>query len=552
MLFFEKKNQKTFAACGRLWWHRRHVDARHTGRKFFGSLFQKITLPFLLFLPCAAHAQSFDITWNTTVRVSLGLRTEAAAPSLLANINADDGDRAFRTGPISERVDAVTEVTGERGALGFDMSAQGWYDAAYQGETANTSPATFNGAPGAYRSFPPGVRGLMGQQAELLNAYMRDTVDVGNRPVTLSVGRQTLLWGESLLFAQDGIAGAMAPVDDIKSLGAPLATAREVFLPVTQIVARAGLGGGLSVEAYDQLEWRRDRLPGVDSYFSTTDILDTGGERLLGAGGAPTLWRRGDDVPHGVGQFGLALRQSGDVLDWGVYALNADSRSPFVVLDPAAYTYHLVFVRDIQIYGASGSFSAGDTNIAGELSWQRGVPLTGGAAAPQAGGSEAGGGTYFAYAMPPPPVPRAGETRIARGTIVNAQISAQAVLPPGRFADAASVQAELDGNQLVAGLVPAGRTRVAAALRAIITPQYFHVLPGLDMGVPVGGGIGLLGRSAVDATQNAGAGFVSAGVNATFHVDWQASLLFTHFVGGAGAQPLADRDFVTISATRSF
>jgi hypothetical protein len=154
--------------------------------------------------------------------------------------------------------------------------------------------------------------------------------------------------------------------------------------------------------------------------------------------------------------------------------------------------------------------------------------------------------------MPPPPVPRAGETRIARGTLVNAQVSAQAVLPPGRFADAASVQAELDGNQLVAGLVPAGRTRVAAALRAIITPQYFHVLPGLDMGVPVGGGIGLLGRSAVDATQNAGAGFVSAGVNATFHVDWQASLLFTHFVGGAGAQPLADRDFVTISATRSF
>jgi hypothetical protein len=396
------------------------------------------------------------------------------------------------------------------------------------------------------------VRALMGQQAELLNAYVRDTEDIGDAKVTVSFGRQTLLWGESLLFAQNGIAGAMAPVDEIKSLGAPLATARELFLPVTQIVARAGLGDGLSVEAYDQLEWRRDRLPGVDSYFSTTDILDIGGQRSLGTGRGYTLYRVGDDVPHGVGQFGVALRQSGDRLDWGIYALNADARSPSVVFDPADYAYHLDFVRDMQIYGASANFSAGDSNVAGEISWQHGVPLAGGAASPAAGGGAAGGGTYLAYAAMLPPAPRAAETTIERGNIVNAQLAAQAVLPPGRLADGASVQAELDGNDLVGGVLPAGRTRLAAALRAIVIPQYFHVLPGLDLAVPVGVGIGLLGRSANDGTQNAGAGFVSAGVNATFHVDWQAALLFTHFVGGAGAQPLADRDFVTISATRSF
>ncbi|HEY4040741.1 MAG TPA: DUF1302 family protein, partial [Rhodopila sp.] len=84
----------------------------------------------------------FDIRWDTTVRLSLGARTEPANPQLLANINADDGDRAFRPGLNSERMDVITELTGERGALGFDVSAQGWYDAAYNMDSANNSPAT--------------------------------------------------------------------------------------------------------------------------------------------------------------------------------------------------------------------------------------------------------------------------------------------------------------------------------------------------------------------------------------------------------------------------
>jgi hypothetical protein len=101
-------------------------------------------------------------------------------------------------------------------------------------------------------------------------------------------------------------------------------------------------------------------------------------------------------------------------------------------------------------------------------------------------------------------------------------------------------------------VLPAGRTRFAAAFRAVLTPQYFHVLPGLDLACPMGVGIGLTGFSAVDSSQNAGAGFVSLGVTATYHVVWQGALNFTHYVGGAGAQPLADRDFAVLSVTRSF
>jgi hypothetical protein len=135
---------------------------------------------------------------------------------------------------------------------------------------------------------------------------------------------------------------------------------------------------------------------------------------------------------------------------------------------------------------------------------------------------------------------------------VNGQVSVDAQLPPNAFANGVILQGELAGNELLRPTVPAGRTAFALAARAVMTLQYFHVRPGLDVVVPLGFGLGLAGRSAVDASQNAGTGFVSVGVGATYHVVWQTSLSFTHFVGGSGLQPLADRDFATVSVTRSF
>jgi hypothetical protein len=512
-------------------------------------------------LSAAAWADSlgqwdgFDLRLDTDVRVSLGFRTEDADPALLANINADDGDRAFVPGLNSERVDVVSEFTAERGALGFDVSGQGWYDAAYNTRSANNSPQTFNPLDVSNRWFAPDVRDLMGKQAELLNAYARDTVPVDGVPVTVSIGRQTLLWGESLLFPENGIAASMAPVDEIKSLSAPLAEAREVYLPVAQIAVRAGLGGGVSLEGYDQFEWRRDRLPGVGSFFSTTDILDQGGQRYFGVDGFPDLYRSGDVVPHGIGQFGLALRQSGGDVDWGIYALRADARSPSVAYLPADETYHLYFPRGIGVFGASLSGYAGDTNIAAELSLHQNTPLDSSGVVSTAPSS--GGGAIYAAAIirphagvpQPSPLPSIfGDT----GTTVNGQVSVNAQLPPNKFAGGMILRGELAGNDLLRPSVPAGRTALALAARAVMTLQYFHVLPGLDVTVPLGFGLGLAGRSAVDSSQNAGAGFVSAGVAATYHVVWQASLSLTHFVGGAGSQPLADRDFAILSATRSF
>ncbi len=317
--------------------------------------------------------QGFDVRLDTGLRLSLGVRAAAQDATLLGAINADDGDRAFEQGLISERLDATTTLDATRGDLGFEIGADGWYDAAYHGATANRSPATFNPVTVANDAFPADTRRLMGGQVELGPAYVRDRFDVGGIPVTVRIGRQTLLWGESLFFAQDGIAGAQAPVDLVKQASQPLVEARELYLPVTQADIRVKLPRGLSLEAYDQIEWRRDRVPAVASYFSTTDILDAGGQRVLAGGGA--LYRGRDDTPSGAGQFGVALRRDSGTFGLGLYALRYDAKSPQAELGGIPGTYRLAYRSGIDLLGASASTYAGDGTLSGELSYRRNLPL---------------------------------------------------------------------------------------------------------------------------------------------------------------------------------
>jgi len=78
------------------------------------------------------------------------------------------------------------------------------------------------------------------------------------------------------------------------------------------------------------------------------------------------------------------------------------------------------------------------------------------------------------------------------------------------------------------------------------------VLPNLNLSLPVGLGYGLIGASGTSAEQYAGAGDVEIGLEATFRNVWEGRLTFTHFLGAPDRQPLADRDFVSISIQRTF
>jgi hypothetical protein len=111
-------------------------------------------------------------------------------------------------------------------------------------------------------------------------------------------------------------------------------------------------------------------------------------------------------------------------------------------------------------------------------------------------------------------------------------------------------------------------TRDATALQFIFSPEYFQVLPGLDVQLPVGLSYGLSGRSSVNGVlfPSEHGGNVSFGIKGEYQKTVQASLNFTHYYGPAGsiirydtpAPELSyknfhgDRDFISLSIQRTF
>ena len=492
--------------------------------------------------------QGFDISLDTALRASLGLRLARTDGALLGDANADDGNRAFRRGPMSQRVDFNSQLDVSRGDFGLTIGVDGWYDRAYQTASANRSLASFNPDSVGSSGFPGDSRRLMGGTVELGSAYIRDKFEIGGLPVTVRVGRQTLLWGESLFFPQDGIAAGQSPVDELKELSQPLVEGKETFLPVAQADIRITLPLGFSIEAYYQFEWRRNRTPGVGSFFSTSDILDAGGQRAFLPGGA-TLARGRDDTPPGPGQFGIALRRSSGLIDVGVYAMRYDAKSPQIgLVEPGAREYRAVFPRGIKLLGVSASSYIGEDTLAAEVSGRWNMPLV------SRGLASVPFGGFFGPVLPPAAEARAG---YATGQTLHALVSYERQIPPGSLWDSATLAMELAATSLTRVETHPerrqdGTTSLATALEVVFTPRYFQVRPGLDLAPQIGLQWGLSGRSSVDSGMVKDTGYVTIGLAATYRSVWEATVAFTHFIGPPRDQALADRDFLIFSVSRTF
>jgi hypothetical protein len=476
---------------------------------------------------------------DTTVQFTGLRRLTPPQSSLLAKPNADDGDRAFASGAASNRTDIFSEFDADYGSLGVRFSGAGWYDPVYLNRTANNSPATFNPFSVPNDRFTKPVRTLEGLNAELLDGFVHDTFDIDGTQVGVRLGRHTLIWGESLFFGQNGIAAAQAPMDFIKADTVPETPARELFLPVNQISGSIQLRPGLSIELYNQFEWRPNRIPGVGSYFSTSDIMDAGGERFIVAPGQ-FLFRTSDAQPGVWGQFGAALHATVHDVDLGFYALRYNARSPTVTmagctgacdLPGQVGTYRLVYVRGIDVFGVSASGLVGNDNIAGEVSVRQGAPLLARL--------------------------NLGSSAVPRGDTAHGQISIIAERPASALWDKVTLQAEVAANTLLDTTVdPSGRdpatTRSAVAIQGKVTFDYFHVLPALDLSPFIAADYGIGGQSSVDNEMVGGTGNVTIGVQATWRTVWHLEVQATDFIGSATIQPLADRNFFSFNVRRTF
>ena len=512
------------------------------------------------------QSDGWDLRWDNTLRYTAAFRLEHYDEALVADPNSDDGDRNFAPGLISDRLDLLSEFDLSKGPFGVEASGTAWYDTVYHQTNSNDSPATFNPYTVPHDRFTHATEILHGQDADLLNAFAYGSFDLGGMPVSFRIGRHALLWGESLFFANNGIAAGQAPIDAIKAASEPEAEAKEVFLPVTQASLTIQPRPDLSFSFYNQFEWRRDRLPGAGSYFSDADFLDAGGERIIIAPGQ-FLDRTPDDKPSSSGQFGAAMHVTLDDVDYGFYALQFHAKEPqvFTFFFPgggdSVGVYWLKFPSYIQAFGASFSTYAGESTLAGEISLRRNMPLVSATlfSLPGGGGGGYGGGVYASLRTPEtaPSQPNTNVLDYAAGDTLQAQFSSVSTLSPNQFWQGADLSAEVAMNDRVnvtrsPELLATGRNSFAAALRAVFEPHYYEVLPALDLSLPIGLGYDLVGRSSVDASMNHGAGDLELGVTATYRTVWEGSLTFTHFIGPPDRQPFGDRDFVSISVQRTF
>ncbi len=526
-----------------------------------------------------AHAVQFDtgnpdsqLSWDNTVKYSAAWRVRSANGSVADNslgpqANTNDGDLNFGKGLISNRLDLLSELEYRyKREFGFRVSGAAWYDDVYN--RRNDNPGALGGAlvnsrSAGYDEFTRDTARLHGRKAELMDAFGYANFAAGDTSVNVKGGRFTQLYGESLFFGNNGIAGAQTPLDLVKALSVPNSQFKEIARPVGQLSTQVQLSPTLSVGAYYQLEWRKSRLPGAGSYFSFADFVDAGGESLI-LGPGQVLFRGQDIEPRNSGQGGFQLKfKSGDV-EYGVYAAQFHDKMPQFYARPGVNVragsigdYVQVFAENIRTVGASVSTLVGETNVAAELSFRDNMPLVASGNAVITGAASDG----------------KGNAAFPKGKTMHLNVSAISVLGASPLWEGASFIGELAYNRRLAISDNASQldplaTKDASALQFIFQPEYFQVVPGVDLQVPIGLSYGISGRSSVNGAlfPSEHGGNFSIGVKADYQKTWQAGLNVTHYYGSVGsvvrygtAVPElsyqnfhGDRDFVSFSLQRTF
>ncbi|MFH0725580.1 MAG: DUF1302 domain-containing protein [Pseudomonadota bacterium] len=555
-------------------------------RSMIGSTINYMLMPLFFMAVSVLPVNAIEIykdsdtkvQWDNTIKYSAGYRVSDQEHGLIDDPNTDDGDRNFDPGLTSNRLDLLSEMDITYRDFGFRVSGAGWVDSVYLSDNDNDSPGTFNGK-GKHDEFADDTEELNGLKGELLDAFIFGKGKLGSLPASFRAGRHTLLWGETLYFASNGIAYAQAPLDITKALGVPGTQAKELFMPVGQFSGQVQLVKNLTLAAYWQFEWRRSRMPAAGSYFSDADLIDAGGESLLTpppAMGGLGILGRGDDLGGGDStsefgegnsdQYGVALRFRAEVIDAdiGLYYLHYNEKSTYWnYIDPVAGKYFMVFPEDIHMVGVSIGTQIGPVNVSGEISERFDTPLV--------------SNTALVTKVPVPlPFYRPGDNDdhalYATGNSFHANLSAIYLLngsllwQGGNFVGEVGYTylSSIDKNPLTfANQANPGerafdstRDDYALGFRFVFEPAYYQVFSGIDIMVPIGLGYSPKGRSPVDLKFNGGGadqgGDISIGLNIDYLTVWKFGLKYTNYFGSDDTQHLGDRDFISFSAQRSF
>lgn len=516
------------------------------------------------------------VRWDNTLKYTAAWRLENPDQNVavsLANPNVDFGDLSYERGLINNRVDLLSELDVGYKNMGFRVSGAAWYDSVYNKDTTDYVGVIPNRISailgGPNNALSQDAKNMMGKKGELLDAFVYGAVDMGEQKLSVRVGKHTLLYGESLFLGANAVAAAQGPVDLIKAFSLPNAQFKEIAMPVGQVSANLSISSNLSIGGYYQYQWKGLRVPASGSYFGVADFIGAGADLLLSPAGPASRMadRNGDDS----GQWGIQVKIKDGFIDYGLYAGRFHEKGPIPVLDftvPGAFNagaYSQVYAKDISFYGVSASTVVGETNLAAEISTRRNTPLS-----PV--------GDLIITTSPGWDNDR--NTPYALGNTLHVNLSMINLFPATPMWAGASLVAEVAFNRLLSvtrnpinglGLsaLNTTHTRDSTVMRLVFQPEYFQVMPGVDLQVPIGLGYGISGRSAIIQLIPEHGGDFSIGVNAEVNKTWKAGVNYTHYYGHAGPAPdlpatgptgtyasfkqyYQDRDFISLSIQRTF
>jgi len=572
-----------------------------------------------LFTPMAAMAVEFELkdgevtgSLDTTVsygalwRVTGREKTEVALANggSKSSANYDDGNLNYDRGDL---VSSLFKMTNDLDLnyknFGAFLRVTSFYDHAIQNKDLRSV--------GPYsRGDEKVLRSRLGHDYEILDAYVRGKFDISGKKLDARLGKQVISWGEST-FIPNGI-NIINPVD-VAKLRAPGSEVKEAFLPVNMIWLSQEINDNLSVEAFNQFEYKKTRLDPAGSYFSTNDFISPGGKQVIaGSGrvnegnanlGGAFIPRDPDDDPKDSGQFGFAARFFSPSLnntEFALYFAQYHSRTPQIsgtslsaTGGPTGVRYNTTYQENIRMYGFSFNTAAPfGIALQGEYSYRPNQPvqmaatdllvelLTAGGANTAVDVESLGGFGPNAKAKGYKEI-KYHQIQLTGTKSFGPQLGADQVVAVG---EAGYVHQRLDGfayngNGVDFGVSPTAAvllvttqqtgglaTRNSYGYRTVVRADYSNAIGPINLSPRIAFAHDLRGTSQTFAQ---GVKAASVGVSANYQQKWQADVAYTNFFGGESfsgisgsgmtAQPvkstnnpLSDRDFIAATVSYSF
>lgn len=516
-----------------------------------------IVLSWIVFSIPQVWAVTFDtgnsdwkVAWDNTFTYSAVYRLGDQDEELIADPNMDDGDRNFDKGLVMNRIDLFSELDVLYRRFGLRFSGAAWYDQVYNTSNDNDSPLTVNHTSKPHDEFLDDTRDLHGRYAELLDAFTFGSTYLGDMKFTYRAGQFAQWWGESFFFGGNGVAAGLAPVDLPKVATLPNAQGKEMIRPVPQVSATLQVTNDLELGAYYQFKWVPGRWFGYGSYFAFVDLIGTAEPEFLIAGPDNTgpVFLRGDDMDaDDDGQYGVKVKYTTpNGIDLGLYALNyhwKEQGGDNVAVNPVQGEYFLFYPEDIKLYGISANTAIGIWTIGTDITYRQDTLLV---SLPIA---------VFSESEQPP---------VARGDTLHYNLNFfMPGLPSNFFSDTADFIFEIGGNTRLkvtenADMLDPNADKTAWEMKAVYTPKWNQVLPGLNLSLPMG--FTYVGDKLTSVANSffpyRDGGDFNIGIGGTYLNVWDFELVYRNFWGSSGdpetGNPWTDRDYISFFIRRAF